>query len=393
VLAAAAAMGLLLGSIRLRGIDLGIVGVLVAGLLLGHLGVRAHPVVLEFARDLGLVLFVYAIGVQTGPGFVDSLRRQGLRLNATAVGIVLLGVGLAVAISVHTGIEVPTAVGMLSGATTNTPSLGAAQTALRDLPSYTHAIGQLPALGYAVAYPFGIIGVILVMVLARPLFSGTSLARADNLSSVVTRSDPPAETSEPSPGSEAAAPGNGDSLQILPLFLGIALGVVLGSIPLPIRGLPAPLRLGLAGGPLIVAVVLSSRGQLGPLCWRMPAAANALLREVGIVLFLACVGLMAGGRFVSTLTEGDGLRWMAWATIITFVPMMLAALYARIALKLDYASTCGVLAGSMTDPAALAFATTSTRSEATIITYATVYPLTMVLRLLSTQIFVLVLMR
>ena len=147
VLAAAATLGLVIGGIRLRGVDLGIAGVLVGGLLLGHLGVRVHPVVLEFTRDLGLVLFVYAIGVQTGPGFVDSLRRQGLTLNATASGIVLLGVGLAVAIGAHARIAVPAAVGMLAGATTNTPSLGAAQVALRDLPLYTDAIGQLPEAG------------------------------------------------------------------------------------------------------------------------------------------------------------------------------------------------------------------------------------------------------
>jgi putative transport protein len=177
------------------------------------------------------------------------------------------------------------------------------------------------------------------------------------------------------------------------MFLGIALGVVVGSIPLPVRGLPAPLRLGLAGGPLVVAIALSARARIGPLTWRMSPEASTLLRDVGIALFLSCVGLIAGRRLVETLTVGDGVRWMAWATLITLTPMILAAVAARGLLKADYASTCGLMAGSMTDPAALAFSWSVTKSDATMMAYATVYPLTMVLRVLSTQVFVLLLTR
>ena len=385
ILALCSSLGLLLGSVRVRGIDLGIVGVLFAGLLLGHLGAVVSPELLEFVRDFGLILFVYAIGVQVGPGFMSSLRQRGTALNIIAASTVLLGSLLAVAISLAARIEVPVAVGMLAGATTNTPSLGAAQTALRDLPSYTELMGQLPGLGYAVAYPFGILGVMLAMVVLRPLF------RAGNPGTLSegTTPDSPHDTAN---GDESVI-GNGDSLQVLPLFLGILLGVILGSIPVPVRGLPAPLRLGLAGGPLVVAIALSARPRLGALTWRLPSQTNALLREVGIVLFLACVGLMSGGRFVETLAEGDGFRWMAWATLITAVPVLLAGIATRMLAKGNYATTCGVLAGSMTDPPALAFATASTRSEETTMAYATVYPLTMVLRILSTQVMVLVMMR
>jgi len=390
VLALVASVGLVLGSVRVGKVDLGVAGVLFAGLVAGHLGARVTPELLEFARDFGLVLFVYAIGVQVGDGFLDSLRRQGVVLNAFAVCTVVSGVALAVVISLSARIDVPIAAGMLAGATTNTPSLGAAQAALRDLAGYTPATGQLPGLGYAVAYPFGIVGVLLAMVVARPLF-GLGAAHSS-----IGAGSSPVRVHDPRPEPEAPVPragSEGGSLQVLPIFLGIALGVVIGSIPAPVRGLPAPLRLGLAGGPLVVAIALSSRERIAGLTWRMPVPANALLRELGIILFLACVGLMSGGRFVDTLVHGDGLRWMAWATLITFLPVMGAALVGRFALGLDYGSVTGMMAGSMTDPPALAFATASARSEATTVAYATVYPLTMVLRILSTQVMVLVMMR
>ncbi len=384
VLSLVAALGLVLGSIRIRGIAPGIVMVLFSGLLFGHLGAVIAPNMLEFIRDFGLVLFVYAVGVQVGPAFLAPLRRHGLGLNVVAVCIITLGCALAVAISRIAHIETPVAVGMLSGATTNTPSLGAAQAALRDLPAYTEQMGQLPGLGYAVSYPFGNVGVILMMVAIRPLFArraaGVDMAPPD------LPADPPNTEAED-------RPANGDLRQVLAMFFGIALGVVVGSIPLQISGLPAPLRLGLAGGPLVVAIALSTRPRIGPLTWRMSPEASMLLRDVGIALFLSCVGLIAGKRFVETLAVGDGLQWMAWATIITLTPMILAAIVAKGLLKTDYASTCGLMAGSMTDPAALAFSWSVTKSDATTMTYATVYPLTMVLRVLSTQVFVLLLMR
>jgi AspT/YidE/YbjL antiporter-like protein len=391
VIALVAALGLALGAVRVRGAGLGVAGVLFAGLLFGHLGVVVEPKVVEFARDFGLVLFVYAIGVAAGPGFLEPLRRHGIALNLVSIGNVLLGSVLAALIGRMAGIETPVAVGILAGASTNTPSLGAAQTALRDLPGYTGQLGQLPALGYAVSYPFGVVGIILAMIALRPLFRPRQAGAG-----VLDRSAGGGAEAEPEPAPSAGEPRvvrDAAPFQVLPIFIGIALGVLIGSIPFPVRGLPAPLRLGLAGGPLIAAIALSARERIGRLTWRMPAEANVMLRDLGIAVFLACVGLIAGRRFVETLAGGDGLRWMLWGTAVTIVPTVLVALAGRTLLKGHYAATCGLMAGCTTNPAALAFAATSTRSEATTLTYATVYPLTMVVRVLATQLFVLLLMR
>jgi putative transport protein len=194
----------------------------------------------------------------------------------------------------------------------------------------------------------------------------------------------------------AAAAELGDSVkqldhpQIIPVFIGIALGVIVGAWPLNI-GLPAPVRLGLAGGPLLVAIVLSRLGNIGPLVWYMPASANFMLRELGICLFLACVGLRSGAGFWDTLVRGHGVYWMGLAAIITLVPLLLVALIARGIYKLNYMTLCGLLAGSMTDPPALAFATNMTGSDAPSVSYATVYPLVMLLRVLCAQVLVLML--
>jgi len=179
---------------------------------------------------------------------------------------------------------------------------------------------------------------------------------------------------------------------LIPVFLGIVLGVIVGSVPMSLPGVPAPVKLGLAGGPLLVAIILSRVGRIGPLVWHMPISANFMLREVGITLFLGCVGLRSGDRFLSTLTEGPGLRWMALATLITIVPLLAVALVGRIFLKTNYMTLCGLLAGSMTDPPALAFAQNITRSDSPNVAYATVYPTTMILRVLCAQLMVIALM-
>jgi AspT/YidE/YbjL antiporter-like protein len=389
IIALVAMLGLLLGAIRVRGASLGVAGVLFAGLFFGHVGAVMEPKVVEFARDFGLVLFVYAIGVSVGPTFLEPFRRHGIALNLIAVGAVLTGSLLAAAISRIAGISVPAAVGMLAGASTNTPSLGAAQTALRDLPGYTEQLGQLPGLGYAVSYPFGVVGLILAMIVMRPFFHAKEPAGAGVLDRSATAEAQPEEAAA-GPGAES---GEAEPLQVLPIFIGIALGALIGSIPIPIRGLPAPLRLGLAGGPLIAAIVLSARERIGPLSWRMPPVATIVLRDVGIAMFLACVGLISGRRFVETIGSGDGLKWMAWGALVTVVPVVVVASLGRFVLRGHYASTCGLIAGCSTNPASLAFAASTTRSEATTVVYATVYPLVMVLRVLSTQLFVLLLMR
>ncbi len=396
IIALVAALGFLLGSLRLRGVSLGVAGVLFTGLIFGHIGVAMDPEVTEFARDLSLALFVYAIGVAAGPGFFEPLRRHGIGLCVIALGGVLIGSLLAAAISRIAGIATPAAVGLLAGASTNTPSLGAAQTALQDMPGYTQQMGELAGLGYAVCYPFGVIGLILVMIVMRPLFRGQEpsgaglIERSGGAEGALEVERPGEEPAIESPTTQQRDEG---SVQVLPIFIGLAAGCVLGSIPIPVRGLAAPLRLGVGGGSLVVAIALSARERIGPLSWRMPSGANTLLRDVGIAVFLSCVGLIAGRDFAETITAGDGLKWMAWGVLVTLVPAALVALAGWFAMRGHYASVCGILAGCSTNPASLAFAAAATRSDAPTTTYAMVYPLTMVLRVLATQIFVLLLTR
>jgi putative transport protein len=521
ILCLVAASGLALGSVRVRGVSLGIAGVLFAGIGFGHFGVAADAHVLEFVREFGLILFVYSIGLQVGPGFAASLRRNGLPLNLMAAAIVALGVGIALLACRVGGVQPAAAVGLLSGATTNTPSLAAVQQALGELLRGDEAaatrLAGLPGSSYAVAYPFGVVGIILAMLAVRAAFGirvpqerealarsqeseSPPLARAnlelananlvglplekvpliarsrlalgdvllavgpraelDELRVVVGRESPLDLRSLPSPITTqrlivthsavtgrtlaeldfvhrfgvqvtrvsraeiemAAFPGfelqYGDTVlavgeagdirkaaaelgdsprslnypHLVPMFLGIALGVVVGSWPFNLPGVPVPVKLGLAGGPLLVAIALSRLGRFGPLVWYMPISANFMLREVGISLFLAAVGLKAGEHFVATLVGGTGLTWLAWGAAITLVPLLLVAGFARLALGVNYVTLCGLLAGSMTDPPALSFATSATESESPSLAYATVYPLTMLLRVLSAQVLLLVLM-
>ncbi len=556
VLSLVSAIGLFIGSIRIFGITLGIAGVLFSGIAFGHFKITINPHILEFVREFGLILFVYTIGVQVGPGFFASLKRNGLPLNLMAAAIVVTGGIIAVLISVFGHVPFPAAVGLFSGATTNTPSLGAAQQVLKDLPNLAPEAIKMPGLGYAVAYPFGILGIILTMGIIRRVFrisltdemkamealaqagskelhavnveiknSGvagktvreaigredfvisrvfsqgalkvaqpeTPLALGDivlavgkkevittwaerngSLSSTDLRQIPGEVTSRrivitrpqilgkvpraltlcrqygvtitrvirsdieftPSPdfrlqfadrvvvvghpdAIDRVAKEFGNSLksldhpQMIPVFVGIFLGIVLGSIPVVFPGAPAPVKLGLAGGPLVVAILLSRLGHFRSLVWYMPASANLMVRELGILLFLACVGLRSGDKFVSTLTQGDGVtwmlygaiitfvplmlvgffgtNWMLYGAIITFVPLMLVGFFARAVLKVNYMSICGFLSGSMTDPPALAFANQMTKSDAPSVAYATVYPLTMLLRILVAQILIFIL--
>jgi putative transport protein len=534
VYCAVAACGLALGSVRIRGLGIGIAGVMFSGLLFAHFGLKVEGAVLEFAQQFGLILFVYTIGMQVGPGFFASLQRQGLPLNLLAAGAVVVGAVLTGILALLSDVPVAALAGVYSGAITNTPALGAAQQALRSLPGSTPELVSLPGLGYAVAYPFGVLGIIGGMLLMRSVYrtepqrhSLTSLTEATDegtlstlhlavnnpnlaglqirdipgfsrLDVVVSRIRQGAHVSVATPDTVLAVgdvllavgkPKDLDELrvvvgcacsedlraassallarkvvvtrkevvgkrirdlaflarhnavisrvtraeteltarpdqrlkfgdfvtvvsdrasiaevmeafgnsvnrlhyaEVIPIFLGIGLGVVLGMVPLSV-GLPAPVRLGLAGGPLLVAIALSRIGRVGPLNWYLPSSANLVLREIGIVLFLASVGLRAGDHFLDTLVRGDGLTWMAMGALITLLPLLTMALVARYALKLDYGTLCGLMAGSTTDPPALAFATAMGKGDAPSVSYSTVYPLTMVLRVLSAQLLVLLL--
>lgn len=532
VIALVAGIGTSIGNLKFKKISIGIAGVLFTGIVFGHFGIGLDEATLELFREFGLILFVYSIGMQVGPGFLSSLRNQGLKLNLIAVAIVTANVVIAALYGVFAMVPPTVAVGLLSGAVTNTPGLAAALQAIKEIPGLTPEQLAGPATGYALAYPFGVIGIIVVMILLRvflrinvqeeneqlekaqqderagsmdiavtnfslqgktidtishlvgshvvvsrlwrngtmkvptgsdPLFLGDvihvvgdrdvlsrlSLAvgeasKVDLLEQpttsmvmrkvVVTRREAIGRSlGEINPQSRlsitvtrimragiefVATPDVrlqlGDSLRIVgepnaieraqkffgnsvkkldhpnlvPILFGIAIGVILGSIPFSIPGLPAPVKLGLAGGPLIAAIVLSRIGRINKLTFYVPTSANLMLRELGIALFLAAVGLKAGEHFVSYLTSGDGVYWMALGAVITVVPILIIGIWARLAGKLNYMHLCGLIAGSMTDPPALAFANAMAQNEAPSVTYATVYPLVMILRILTAQILV-----
>lgn len=524
VLAMAIALGLFLGQLRIAGAGLGIAGVLFSGLLLGHFRPDLPGLVLDFMRDFGLVLFVYTIGIQVGPGFLAGFRRQGLGLNATSALIVFLGTALTVSLSFIVPFSPAVLLGLLSGAVTNTPSLAAVQQAL------PFADASLAGMAYAAAYPFGIVGVILTMVLVRrwfrvdvaeenraferawgevteapttlnleirnpglqgqPLSVLSELVQSQVVFSRLWRRGQcfvPARDTRLEAGDVVLAVGTRDALDklriaaggvssmdlrevgvnlsslrilvtrrsvlgrpvgslnlygatmtrvfragvefvatpgvrlqfgdtvtivgdetvlkrvaedlgnsprelnhpnILPIFIGIVLGVVVGTVPFELPGLAAPIKLGLAGGPLLVAIFLSRLGNVGPISWYLPHNANLVIREIGIALFLACVGLQAGGHFLETFWRMEGLYWLAAAAGIALIPVLLVAVLARKVWRINYLVLCGLLAGSMTDPPALSFANSITRSDGPAVTYATVYPLTMFLRVAAAQVLV-----
>ncbi|HDS8890520.1 TPA: putative transporter [Enterobacter hormaechei] len=535
VLALVAVVGLWLGNIKIRGVGFGIGGVLFGGIFVGHfadqLGWVLSADMLHFIQEFGLILFVYTIGIQVGPGFFASLRVSGLRLNLFAFGIVVMG-GLVTAI-LHKlfAIPLPVVLGIFSGAVTNTPALGAGQQILRDLGIPADVVDQM-GMSYAMAYPFGICGILLSMWLVRVLFrvnveqeakehestltNGHALIKTinirvenPNLNNMAIQDVPILNSATiicsrlkrdetlmvPSPdtliqhgdllhlvgqpadlnnarlvigqevdtslstrgtdmrvervvvtnekvlgkkirdlqvkerydvvisrlnragvelvASQDASLQFGDILnlvgrpssidavadmvgnaqqklqqvQMLPVFIGVGLGVMLGSIPLYVPGFPVALKLGLAGGPLIMALILGRIGSIGKLYWFMPPSANLALRELGIVLFLAVVGLKSGGDFVDTLVNGKGMSWVGYGIFITAIPLITVGLLARIFAKMNYLTLCGMLAGSMTDPPALAFANNlHATSGAAALSYATVYPLVMFLRIITPQL-------
>jgi putative transport protein len=529
------AAGVFLGKRKIWGVSLGISFVLFAGIAMGHFGFTANHQVVEFIRDFGLILFVFSIGLQVGPGFFSSFKKGGLTLNLLALAIVALGGLTTLLIHFISGTSLPMLVGVMSGAVTNTPGLGAAQNTLAQL-SVSPAGSEIQdiGLGYAVAYPFGVLGIILTMILLRkilkidskkeldilqnemhpaeslpekinilvnnPMIFGKSVEDISGLfgngivisrilhdgellpatsETIINRNDIILVVAErglvkeilkqtgtlsemdlsvktgklisrrllvtnkevfgkslgslklrtrfninitriyrsgiefiPSPqiqlqmGDRVTVVGEeksigkvteqlGNSMKrleepnIIPIFIGILLGVVLGSIPVHIPGMLHPLKLGLAGGPLIIAILLSKYGHRFSLVSYTTASANLMLREIGIVLFLASVGIISGEKFIPTLTSGDGLIWMGYGAMITVLPLMIVGFYARIVSKRNYFEVCGLLSGSMTDPPALAFANGLAQSEAPSVAYATVYPLVMFLRIFIAQLLIL----
>lgn len=527
-----ALLGLLAGKLEIKKIKLGVAGVLFSGLLIAHFGAPIDEHVLHFVRDFGLILFVYSIGIDMGPRFFSSFKKDGITLNLMATGIVLGGFGIAYLIYYVTDMSPAAVVGILCGAVTNTPSLGTAQQVITEQGGAIASSATETGMAYALAYPLGILGIIITMLLIRLFFSikiskeveeynetlggnetklqsveitvanpnllgkninyikhimdrelavsrifrnGEYLLAADEevlqsgdilygvsaqnmidnlelkigkvvvaekseiegplaaINILVTNSSIAGKTIE-QVGIYRRYPANitrilrsgmkilptlnttlelgdtvkvvgkkeilkdvrkelGDSVKelakpnIISIFLGIFLGIMVGSIPIFIPGLPAPAKLGLAGGPLLVAILLGYRGRIGNLSFYMTPGANLFMKELGIILFLSCVGLLSGGRFVETIVNG-GWYWILYGAVITFVPIMIVGIIGRM-LHINYLKICGCIAGSMTDPPALEFANDIAPVQAQSTAYATVYPLTMFLRVLLAQIFVL----
>ena len=531
------AAGIQLGKIKVFGVSLGITLVLFVGIILGHFGFTINHNVIHFFKEFGLILFVYSVGMQVGPGFFSSFKQGGITLNMLACGIVFLGVLTAVILHYATGIPMPTMVGILSGAVTNTPGLGAAQQAFSDM----HGVSDNTiALGYAVAYPLGVIGIILSIILIKYIFrvsfdkkneqlnseysshtneakpislivknpaifnktvaelsnllehrdfvisrvwrdsnkqieiasANTVLQENDKVFVITTETD--AETIKTFIGEEidmerkqwirmesqfinrrilitkpelngkrlgqlklrklyginitrinragvdlVAKPGLtlqvgdrvnvvgtetavsnvekvlGNSMKrlnepnLITIFVGIALGIVLGSIPISFPGIPQPVKLGLAGGPLVVAILISRFGYHYKLITYTTQSANLMLREIGITLFLACVGISAGDGFVDTIVNNGGFAWIGYGFIITFVPLMIIGCIGRYFCKVNYFTLMGLIAGSTSDPPALAYSNATAGNDAPSVGYATVYPLTMFLRVLTAQLLIL----
>lgn len=529
------ATGVMIGKIKFFGISLGVTFVLFVGILAGHLGFSANPELMHFLREFGLILFIYSIGLQVGPGFFSSFKKGGMQQNLLATSVVLLGVGVTIALYYILAGRVPMSmlVGILSGAVTNTPGLGAAQEALRQL----HDAGQITeipqiALGYAVAYPLGVTGIIFSLIIIRMMFKinlekehelikenavdtestvvmtllvqskaihgksilqirkligrqfiisrlysnenysipkGISILHNNDILRIVT-SDADADAiadligekiefdwkeSEEKMisrrivitrgiingktlgslklralnvnctriirsgidllatenlvlqvGDRVVVVGSPESIKriesvlgntlnrlnephLITLFVGIFLGIIFGSIPFFIPGMPMPVKLGLAGGPLVVAILLGRFGSKLRLITYTTQSANLLLREIGITLFLASVGIGSGGQFVDTVVNGDGLLWVACGVVITIIPLLIAGIIGRKALKMNYFTLIGLLAGSTTDPPALAYANATAGNDAPAVAYSTVYPLTMFLRVILAQILIL----
>ena len=372
-------LGLLLGKIKVKGITLGITWVLFVGIGLSAVGVACNHDMLHIIKEFGLILFVTAVGLQVGPGFFRSFKKGGLAMNIMALVNVALGVGITVIIAKMANQELTDMAGVYTGAITNTPGLSAAQQAVGDLG--IEGASERLAAGYAVAYPLAVVGMIVSCLLLR------WFCRID-LKKEPTEEGQTSQTNQTSATIQTSKKGG---ILLIPIFIIIALGIMLGSIPIPV-GMKAPVKLGLAGGPLVVALIA---GWLGvKKGWYTTDFTDGqgvhMLREVGIALFLAGVGLGAGQAFVATVQTH--YMWVVYGVIITMVPPILVTLFGRLVLHLNYYTLMGFIGGSHTDPPTLAFANNVAPAGCKLpnMGYATVYPLTMFLRIFTAQLLVLI---
>jgi AspT/YidE/YbjL antiporter-like protein len=376
-LAVSVFVGLLLGRIKIAKVSLGITWVLFVGIALSACGITLNGGMLHIIKEFGLILFVVAVGLQVGPGFFRSFKKGGLAMNIMALVNVALGVLITVLIAKVAHQDLADMAGVYTGAITNTPGLSAAQQAVNDM-GIEGAADRLAA-GYAVTYPLAVVGMIMTCILLRPL------CRID------LKNEPATETTLESSSEKQATPkSQRHKVNLIPIFVIIALGIIVGSIPIPV-GMKAPIKLGLAGGPLVVAIIGSWLGiKKGWFTTEFTDSHGVwMLREVGIALFLAGVGLGAGGKFVETVQVH--YMWVVYGVIITIVPPIIVATFGRLVLKMNYYTLMGFIGGSHTDPPTLAFANTVAPEGCKLpnMGYATVYPLTMFLRIFTAQLLVL----
>lgn len=526
-------IGLGLGKVHVFGVSLGVTFVFFTGIFAGHLGFTVDPQMLAYAENFGLVLFVYALGLQVGPGFFSSFHRGGFTLNMLGLGVILIGTLMAVVLSFVSGVSMPDMVGILCGATTNTPALGAAQQTLKQFGEPTNGA----ALSCAVTYPLGVVGVILAIIVMKKLFVRPSdmenhepedpnhtyiaafqvhnpaifnksiqdiahagypkfvisriwregsvsiptydkiLKENDRLLVITTEKDAPALTilfgeqekrdwnkedidwdaidskliskhiivSRPeingkklgslrlrntyginisrvlrsgvkllaTPGlvlqlgdrltvvGEAAAIQNvekvlGNTVKTLRdpnlacIFIGIVLGLVIGSIPISIPGISSPVKLGLAGGPIVMGILIGAYGPRLHMVTYTTRSASLMLRGIGLSLYLACLGIEAGAHFFETVLRPEGALWVGLGFAITFVPVVIMALVAMRCCRLDFGNTCGMLCGSMANPMALNYANDIIPNDNPSVSYATVYPLGMFTRVIIAQLILMI---
>ena len=535
ILSLVIAFGIILAKIKIAGISLGVTWILFVGIVFGHFNLSLDEHLLHFLKEFGLILFVYSIGLQVGPGFFSAFKKGGFTLNMLAMTTIFLSVVITIILHFATGVPITTMVGILSGAVTNTPGLGAAQQANSDLNGID---APEIAMGYAVAYPLGVVGAILsllalkyilninttkeeadaekglghlqeltvrpvtlvikneaingkaikdirplvnrnfvisriryhegntetelvnsgtilhlddeILIISNPIdieaitvffgkqveveweqvsknlisrrilitkpeLNGKTLSQLkirNNFGANITRINRSGVDLVAAPslqlqmgdrvtvvGSELAV-GHaekvlGNSMKrlnhpnLIPIFIGIALGCILGSIPFMFPGIPQPVKLGLAGGPLIVSILISRFGPQYKMITYTTMSANLMVREIGISLFLACVGLGAGKGFIETVVNEGGYVWVGYGAIITVIPLLITGLIGRYGCKLNYYTLIGVLSGANTNPPALAYSNDLTSCDAPAVGYATVYPLAMFLRVLTAQLLIL----
>lgn len=378
ILSATIALGLLIGKIRIKGFSLGITNVLFMGIALSAMGVILDQKLISFIKDLGLVLFIYSIGLQVGPSFFSGFRNGGLKLNMLALAIVFMGVFTTILIGLFSGESIDVMVGVYSGSIGSTPGLSAAQQAASNI-----GIGSSDAIanGFAVTYPIGIVAPIVCCILIRSICK-------------VRLEQEPVQLLEDNTNSSITAQNKQEHAvgkSLVTVFVGISLGVVLGSIAIPV-GLSVPLKLGLAGGPMIVAILM---GHFGAKYGILDAAATSgvhmsMIRELGIILFLASVGLSAGDSFIETISSG-GYMWIIYGIAIAMLPVMAVGLFARHHLKVNFYILMGLTGGATTDTPALAYANSIANNPSNNLpasSYATVYPLTVFMRVFTAQMLV-----